>query len=439
MDEPEIQVYDSITQSNKTLKKKSLNWYTCGPTVYDDAHIGHARTYVLLDVARRIAEHKGFDVQFAMNITDVDDKIIKSNVDPKVYEEKFWDNMKTLNVRLPTHVTRVTEFIPQIISYIQKIIENGYAYTLSDGVYFDTQHYKMNGFKYDIFRTESLCDIEDANQHKRHVHDFALWKLTTNGIHWSSPWGNGRPGWHIECSVMALEVFRHEDIDIHSGGIDLCFPHHQNEVAQVNAYRNDVVHNWVEAFMHTGHLHIDGRKMSKSLKNFITIDNLLKELTPRQVRLLFLMKHYRQNMTFTTDIYKEIIKLDHKIAEFVVTSPSDGDCDILQKSTEYERYLSNDFQANLVINDMQKMTNTIPTRQTQELVIKYMNILGLDYTLHENPSMDKLMQSRLIIKMLAKELKNPKLFKLVDDLRSIAQDDYGITIIDTKDASIRLS
>lgn len=219
--------------------------------------------------------------QFGMNITDVEDKIIKNSKEEGVeyfefarkWEAEFFQDMNSLGVEPPDYLTRVTEYMPEIIRFIEKIIENGYAYESNKSVYFNIEEYRKANFQYGKLKrvkaAETEAEEKDEKKEKINKEDFVLWKAAKEGEPtWPSKWGEGRPGWHIECSAMATEILG-DDLDIHSGGIDLIFPHHENELAQSEAYLNKA--GWVKYFIHVGHLHIDGCKMSKSKKNFITI------------------------------------------------------------------------------------------------------------------------------------------------------------------------
>ena len=279
---------------------RTLNWYMCGPTVYDSAHLGHARTYLTFDILRRIlSSYFNYDVNLCMNITDIDDKIIKrsneQNIEfskfAKMWEDDFFKDMRNLNVLYPNHITRVSEYIPEIIDFIKVIMDKGYAYENKGSVYFDIDAYKKGGHMYAKLvpqdKVQNIEELEEAEgalskdtiNDKKNKGDFALWKASKPGEpFWASPWGNGRPGWHIECSVMCSSVFG-TSLDIHSGGIDLRFPHHDNEIAQTEAH--DESKQWINYFLHTGHLKIEGLKMSKSLKNFKKISEALTLLNPR--------------------------------------------------------------------------------------------------------------------------------------------------------------
>lgn len=297
----------------------SVTWYICGPTVYDVSHLGHARTYLSFDIVRKILENYfGYNIYFCMNITDIDDKIIKKCIEQNVglpeitrkYEDLFFEDMKKLNVQYPNQITRVTEFIPEIIAFIQKLIGNGFAYESNGSVYFDINAYTSKGHRYAKLDPTKIKDtkVEEVDgelgaqnaSDKKSKNDFALWKKAKPGEPiWNSPWGEGRPGWHIECSVMSSSIFG-ETLDIHSGGCDLKFPHHDNEIAQTEGYYD--YPQWINYFLHTGHLHIDGRKMSKSEKNFITIKEILDQgYSANTLRIQFIKHKWDTSMDYNKD------------------------------------------------------------------------------------------------------------------------------------------
>ncbi|NWV00897.1 SYCM protein, partial [Upupa epops] len=298
-----IVAYNSRSRSKEPLVLATegvATWYSCGPTVYDRAHLGHACSYVKFDIIRRImTRFFGIEVIMVMGITDIDDKIIKRanemNISPvalaRIYEEDFKQDMAALKVLPPTVYMRVTDNIPQIISFIKTIIANGQAYaTFQGNVYFDVKSW---GRRYGVL-TNVYPDTQDeaAATDKRHGKDFALWKAAKpQEPSWNSPWGKGRPGWHIECSTISSVVFG-KQLDIHSGGIDLAFPHHENEIAQCEVFHQ--CEQWGNYFLHSGHLHVKGsqEKMSKSLKNYITIKDFLSKFSSDQFRMFCLRSRY---------------------------------------------------------------------------------------------------------------------------------------------------
>ncbi|NWZ23549.1 SYCM protein, partial [Asarcornis scutulata] len=298
-----VVAYNSRSRSKEPLvlaRERVATWYSCGPTVYDRAHLGHACSYVRFDIIRRILTHFfETEVIMVMGITDIDDKIIKRanemNISPvalaRIYEEDFKQDMAALKVLPPTVYMRVTENIPQIISFIKTIIANGQAYATSRGnVYFDVKSW---GERYGVLTAISPDTQDEAvDTDKRYSKDFALWKAAKpQELFWTSPWGKGRPGWHIECSTISSAVFG-KQLDIHSGGIDLAFPHHENEIAQCEVYHQ--CEQWGNYFLHSGHLHVKGsqEKMSKSLKNYITIKDFLEKSSSDQFRMFCLRSRY---------------------------------------------------------------------------------------------------------------------------------------------------
>lgn len=312
--------------------------YCCGPTVYDFAHIGNWRTFLFADLVRRYLEFKGYAVQHVMNITDVDDKIIQRVGEMKTplpeftatFERAFFDDLKTLNCRLPHQTPRATAHIPEIIGLIEKLIQRGFAYQAPDGsVYFSIQKYRAAGGQYgqlvklnfDEMRIgERVAKDEYA---KEAAADFALWKarLPEDGqVFWASPWGEGRPGWHIECSAMSMKLLG-ASFDLHLGGEDLMFPHHEDEIAQSEgAGLQRAGQRFVKYWLHGAHLQVEGKKMSKSLGNFFTLRDLLaKGFSGREIRCLLLRAHYRETFNFTLeglqDARASLMRLDECLAK----------------------------------------------------------------------------------------------------------------------------
>ncbi|XP_024121010.1 cysteine--tRNA ligase, mitochondrial [Oryzias melastigma] len=304
-----VVTFNSLSKKKEPLilaRERVATWYSCGPTVYDHAHLGHACSYVRFDILQRILSRCfGVVVVHAMVITDVDDKIIQrswqENVSPAVisrmYEEEFKKDMLSLKVIPPVVYLRVTENVHRIVAFIEGIIRNGNAYATREGdVYFDVQSI---GDRYGWFTGATGSHGEQGSSGKRDPRDFALWKKAKpREPYWESPWGRGRPGWHIECSTIASHVFGNQ-LDIHSGGVDLAFPHHENEVAQSEAYHQ--CRQWANYFLHSGHLHLRGsaEKMSKSLKNYITIKDFLQSHSASEFRMFCLLTKYRSAIDYS--------------------------------------------------------------------------------------------------------------------------------------------
>lgn len=305
-----LTLYNDLTRKKEPfvpLKEGEVTFYSCGPTVYDYFHIGNARPFIVFDVLRRYLEHLGYKVTFVQNFTDIDDKMIKRAhkegiTVPELAERFIAEYRKdagALGIHDPTVAPRATEHIPEIIATIQKIIDNGHAYVSGGDVYFDVRSWP----KYGVLCKQNLDDLEagarvEPGEVKRDPLDFALWKGEKPGEPaWDSPWGRGRPGWHIECSAMSSRYLG-ETIDIHSGGVDLLFPHHENEVAQSEAATGK---QFVRYWLHNGFLLIDSEKMSKSLGNFLTARAALEKYPPLAIRLFMLSAHYRSPINFAPE------------------------------------------------------------------------------------------------------------------------------------------
>jgi len=339
-----LKVQNSLTRSKTRFIPNDPNrvlWYQCGPTVYAESHMGHARTYVHLDIIRRITEdYLGHNVVLCQNITDIDDKIIIRSSERGIpfrelaatNEAEFFEDMARLGVKLPDMITRVSEYIPEVIEFVDTLVQKGYAYASNGSVYFNTRAFEGAGHKYGKLMPEQIGNSDllaegegalTANDDKKNATDFVLWKKTkehTDGMvepSWESPWGPGRPGWHIECSVMskcAMEKLGAGKIDVHAGGVDLKFPHHENEIAQSEGCTESK--QWINYWLHTGHLNIKGFKMSKSLKNFITIRQALEAHTARQIRFCFLLHKYNAPMDYGDGTMTQAVNMEKIFSEF---------------------------------------------------------------------------------------------------------------------------
>ena len=310
----DIRIYNTLTNQKEPfepLQPGKVHMYVCGITAYDLCHVGHARSAIVFDVIYRYLKHRGFEVVCVRNFTDVDDKIIKraqeegtdSQIIAERYIDAFYEDMDQLDVARPTYEPRATEFIPEMIELIERLIEKGYAYQVNGDVYFAVEKFagygKLSKRKLDDMIAGARVAI-DAN--KKNPMDFALWKASKPGEpSWPSPWGKGRPGWHIECSAMSSRYLG-RSFDIHGGGKDLIFPHHENEIAQSEAaFGTSFANYWV----HNGFVNINQEKMSKSLGNFFTIREVLERYQPEVLRLFLLSSHYRSPVDFSPESMAE--------------------------------------------------------------------------------------------------------------------------------------
>jgi cysteinyl-tRNA synthetase len=307
-------VYNTMTRRKEDfvpLDDRGVNFYACGPTVYDYFHIGNARPLIMFDVFRRFLEYRGYNVNYIVNITDIDDKIIKRAAEEGIdfheitrrYTEAFFDGCAKLGVRPATVHPRATDNIPGMIDLVRRLIDNGHAYEIDGDVYYDISSFpgygKLSGRDIDQMQAGARIDVDDR---KRNPLDFALWKSAKPGEpSWVSPWGFGRPGWHIECSVMSMR-YAGDTLDIHAGGQDLIFPHHENEIAQSEGATGKP---FARYWLHNGFLDIEGEKMSKSLGNFLTVRDILAKYDPMAIRMFFLLKHYRSPIDFSEERIRE--------------------------------------------------------------------------------------------------------------------------------------
>uniref|UniRef100_A0A087YIJ5 Cysteine--tRNA ligase, cytoplasmic n=1 Tax=Poecilia formosa TaxID=48698 RepID=A0A087YIJ5_POEFO len=520
---PQLRLYNSLTRTKEPFvpqKGNKVTWYCCGPTVYDASHMGHARSYISFDILRRILrDYFKYDVLYCMNITDIDDKIIKRarqnflleqyrekrpqaaqilqdvlnarvpfreqlasttdpdkkqmlerldaavaaalqplqgamesnaaadvlqplaevllenskdllsdwldrqfgsevtensifSVLPKFWEGEFHRDMEALNVLPADVLTRVSEYVPEIVEFVRKIVSNGYGYVSNGSVYFDTQRFDTSPqHSYGVFilvfvlvfSAGDLSISADRLSEKKSQNDFALWKASKPGEpSWDSPWGKGRPGWHIECSAMAGSILG-ESMDIHGGGFDLRFPHHDNELAQSEAFfQNDC---WVRYFLHTGHLTIAGCKMSKSLKNFITIKDALAKNTARQLRLAFLMHSWKDTLDYSANTMESAVQYEKFMNEFflnvkdVLRAPSD-------LTGRFEKWEAEEAELNSSFYDRKwavhlALCDNMDTRSAME---EMRLLVGLSNSYIAGRKSSKLRPNRLLLQSIASYL-----------------------------------
>ncbi|MEF2843796.1 MAG: cysteine--tRNA ligase [Catenibacterium sp.] len=323
-----MRLFNTLTNKKeefKPIEEGKVSIYICGPTVYNHAHIGNTRPMIVFDVLRRTFEYLGNDVTFVSNYTDVDDKIIKAAKAEGITEKELTDKYikayedvrAGLNIEDPTYKPRVTETMPEIIDFIQALIDKGYAYEVDGDVYFRVTKVKEYGMLSGIKVEDLIAGASDRtlsvdDKKKESTTDFALWKKTDEGIQFDTPWSKGRPGWHTECVVMINKLFKDGKIDIHGGGQDLKFPHHENEIAQSMAYNGHPIANY---WMHNQMINIDGEKMSKSLGNVLWAKDLIVEFGCNVFKWLMLSTHYRNPLNMTDDVIagvrKEVSKVEN--------------------------------------------------------------------------------------------------------------------------------
>lgn len=367
-----MRIYDTLGTKEKEITSNLIRIYLCGVTVYDESHIGHARTIIIFDVLRRYLESKGSHVKFVQNFTDVDDKIINrastEGVHPlelsKRYIDHYFEDFDSLNIMRATEHPKATEHMSEIIELIQRLIDSGYAYIALNGVYYSVSKFNEYG-KLSKRKTEDL--IAGAriavDETKNDALDFALWKFSETEPNWPSPWGKGRPGWHIECSAMSLKYLG-EDFEIHGGGRDLIFPHHENEIAQTEAVTNKPL---AKLWMHVGMVTINGEKMSKSLGNIKSVRHVLANWGPNVIRLFCISGHYSKAIDYSEDLLKEnLVKWRQVETAYYEMIMSEGQgsskemAQILSEcNSEFDSALESDFNTSLALNAFFKLVKAI--------------------------------------------------------------------------------
>ena len=464
-----IKFYDTLRDKKVEFKARGneVKIYLCGPTVYDHAHLGHARSAIVFDVIRRWFEYRGFNVIFVRNYTDIDDKIINRANEEKTswkdiserFIKSYEEDMKALNVKEPTFKPKVSEHIEDIIQAVRKLIEKGFAYEAEGNVYFRVKKFKDYG-KLSKKTTEQLLAGArvEPGEGKEDPLDFALWKKSKEGEPgWESPWGKGRPGWHIECSVMAMKYLG-ETIDIHGGGMDLIFPHHENEIAQSESLTGKEFSRY---WIHNGFVMVNNEKMSKSLGNFFTVKELLKNFSPNAIRLFILSTHYRSPINFSLESLKSFESAFEKIKGFLAFKEEiDKFEEDLSEFTfneenflkEFESAMDDDFntaKAIAVVFEVINAVNPIKTKayktgkisksekdaykKAVKLVEKFLKILGFKLEEEKKESKeDKLIE--LLVKVRS-ELRRRKIYDLADAIRTELSE-LGIILEDTPTGTV---
>ena len=460
-----LRVYNTLTRKKEdfqTLETNVVKMYICGPTVYSDAHIGHAMSAIVFDGVRRYLEYRGYQVKHVMNFTDVDDKIINRanalGVDPyqlaESYIQAFRKHLADLNILPATLNPRATQDMPHIIQMIRELGESGYAYEADGDVYFrvtkDKDYGKLSGRKLDDMQAGARIGVDER---KEHPMDFALWKSAKPGEPaWDSPWGKGRPGWHIECSAMNLHHLG-EQIDIHGGGNDLVFPHHENEIAQSESFTGK---QFARYWMHNGMLQLSGEKMSKSLGNLVTIDEFLSKHEPDALRLMILNGSYRAPLSYSDDIVdaaeRGLDRLRSALKPVPVNAPG-APAETrtwLEKQTETTRQafvesMDDDFNSAGALAALFELVRAVNTardagaadaelRPAQDVLRMLTGVLGL--RLGEKKSRGGEVSDKLISFLvdLRTEAREKKEWSTSDNIRNTLED-LGIKLEDSKDGT----
>lgn len=439
------------------IHKNRVNIFVCGPTVYDDSHIGHARTYIAFDVIARYLKFRGFSVFYLQNITDVDDKIIQRaselGTDPAVlagkFERRYLEDMRALGVTNVNLYARATEHIPEIISQIQRLVELGYAYQTETGVYFDETRFEDFGKLSHQTLEEAVRHRVEPDPTKRNSGDFSLWKKREDGaeVTWDSPWGRGRPGWHIEDTAIA-ETYFGPQYDIHGGAMDLIFPHHEAEIAQMEAASGKKP--LVRAWMHTGFLNVKGEKMSKSLGNFMTIREMLERCDAEAFRLFVLLAHYRSPIDFSEEVLEQSRKSLERIRHLIriieehletpgeMVESEEFDPTLIKAKVEFLEAMDDDFNtpyAFSVIFELVRDTNrrinekTLSKkalRDTKQLLEEFGGVLGISFSsgsemsrVKEEDTTGDLIELLMEIRQRLREKKD---WELADQIRNRMKD-----------------
>jgi cysteinyl-tRNA synthetase len=480
-------MYLQLVGTNNTtsaIVNKNIYWYTCGPTVYDYSHIGHARTYVTDDILRKVLKYMGYNVFSVMNITDIDDKIIKKarelDIDFKEvsrrYTELFFNDMDKLGVYHHDIITFVSDYVNDIIEFVKNIVNNKFGYESNGSVYLDMNRYYSEGNKDYLF--DAITHSASIKSHmdeyllkeKKDMKDFAIWKASKpNEPYWPSPFGDGRPAWHIECSVMiddTLKIFKKSVMTesysvIHTGGEDLIFPHHENEIKQFVAATGE---NPINTFLHYGRLNINGEKMSKSEKNYVSIKDVLVNYDPQVIRMLFVMRNWDERIEYNEGSMDHARALYDKIDNFVkhmsalLKTPlehklSENDKDIIIiiecAAKKYDEMLNNSLNISKAFETVVSIVNTgnnyingasinrYVVRRLCEFVKFRLNVFGISLDINKNSMHDHTDYIHTIVKIRddirtigkSKIINKNDIFNLTDSIRDAAPD-LGFVIED---------
>ncbi|MFZ2488130.1 MAG: cysteine--tRNA ligase [Anaerolineae bacterium] len=457
-----LQVYNTLTRRKEpfeTIEPGVVRMYVCGPTVYSKAHVGHAMSAIVFDTVRRYLEYRGYTVQHVMNFTDVDDKIInralESGVEPMSISERYINEFKRhieeLRILPATAYPRVSETMPEIIDMVQTLHEKQYAYPAEGDVYFrvrqDDDYGKLSRRKLEDVLTGTRVEVGDV---KEDVNDFALWKGQKPGEPaWDSPWGPGRPGWHIECSAMALKHLGAQ-IDIHGGGNDLIFPHHENEIAQSESYTGQ---SFARYWMHNGMLQLQGEKMSKSLGNLVTVDDFLAEHEADVLRLLILSSHYRKPLAFGPAVIEDneraLARLRSALRPAAGQATDGSDAAALAVAVKaahsgFVESMDDDFNTAGALGFLFELVTAInrardagvggePFTAAQAVLLELTGVLGLQLQKAQTAGAEAAPFIDLLLELRTK-LRGVKQYALADEVRNRLTD-LGVVVEDTREGS----
>ncbi len=456
-----IKVYNTLNKKKEEfipLTPGEVKMYVCGPTVYNFFHIGNGRTFIVFDTIRRYFEYRGFKVDFVQNFTDIDDKMIKKANEEgttvkkigDTYIKEYYQDADALNIERATVNPRATEFIGEIIKFVKGLVDKGYAYKVDGDVYFSTKKFegygKLSGQNIEDLQSGARISVDER---KKDPMDFAIWKAQKPGEPaWNSPWGMGRPGWHIECSCMAKKLLG-ETIDIHAGGSDLKFPHHENEIAQSEALTGEP---FARYWLHSAFVNVNNEKMSKSLNNFFTAREILERYDADVIRFLMLSAHYRQQLNFSEDllesakasverIYNAIGNLENLIDEVSREEMNEEEKAYLESLNKYkEKYIEkmdddfNTADAITAIFDLIKDTNTnITIDSSKELAQKALELireLGAPLGMFQKSTKGNLEEEIEALIAKRQQARKDRDFALADKIRDELKD-RGIVLEDT--------
>jgi cysteinyl-tRNA synthetase len=438
-----LKLFNTLSKSKEVFNPTNVNdikIYACGPTLYNNPHIGNFRPIIIFDVLYRfLRHHYGINnVTYVRNITDIDDKIINRSLElaistedlVKSVKEIYHDNLSKLQILPPSYEPHATEYIPKMIEMIEDLVKNNFAYVSDNHVLFESKKYQNYGelSKLSLKDIISGARVEVAN-YKKNPEDFVLWKPSKDDEpSWASPWGEGRPGWHIECSAMIAELLG-PTIDIHAGGLDLIFPHHENEIAQSSCYHNAKMANY---WLHNGFINFKGEKMSKSIGNITIIDDLLKKVNPMVIKYSLLSTHYRQPIDFSDDLLNYSENIISKWRDFIC-EPTE-----IVYDEEFINSLNDDLNTPMALMRIQQIYAKIKKDPKNKGLLNTFNccldLIGLvpSFKKNELDLDNEFIENIITRRNEAKKLKN---FELADQLRADLLD-KGILLEDTKDGTI---